>query len=113
MSGELKPCPCCGGSDLIRELATNDRVWVKCTSCTMMGWADDWNARADDWISVDDRLPDEGGRYWCYMVYCGSLAVHSYQWNCSWNEKEWGDMAKPSDKVTHWRPLPPPPETLK
>ena len=39
---ELKPCPKCGPDNLIRELSINDRVWVKCTSCTMRGWEEDW-----------------------------------------------------------------------
>lgn len=65
-----------------------------------------------EWISVDDELPEEGGRYWCYVEEINSLGVSHYQWNCAYNEVEqrWSDGAmKCGDTVTHWMPLPHPP----
>jgi Protein of unknown function (DUF551) len=54
------------------------------------------------WISVDDKLPEKPGWY---------LAVHYVMTDNtyvrrSWFDGEWFKM----NKVTHWRPLPKPPE---
>jgi hypothetical protein len=67
--------------------------------------------RGDGWISVDDQLPTEGGRYWCYVEEVNSLGVSHFQWNCFYHEKEkrWSDNFV-SFNVTHWRKLPDPPK---
>ncbi|MEG1251635.1 MAG: hypothetical protein RSE37_23655, partial [Citrobacter sp.] len=39
----------------------------------------------DGWIPVSERMPDEIGRYWCYVEEQNSLGKSHYQWNCSWN----------------------------
>ena len=57
------------------------------------------------WIPVSERLPEEGGRYWCYVEEQNSLGKSHYQWNCSWNEGAWSDKAL-TGRVTHWMPLP-------
>lgn len=69
---------------------------------------------SDGWISVDEH-PKEHGRYWCFVEYISDLGRSSYHWNCSWNQCEgrWGDLAEEGGIVTHWQPLPKPPETLK
>lgn len=57
------------------------------------------------WIKVSERMPEEGGRYWCYVEEQNSLGKSHYQWNCSWNGTEWSDAAL-TGRVTHWQPLP-------
>lgn len=59
----------------------------------------------DGWIKCSERMPEEGGRYWCYVEEINSLGRSHYQWNCSWNGDEWGGEAL-SGRVTHWMPLP-------
>ncbi|HIB5559759.1 TPA: DUF551 domain-containing protein [Klebsiella pneumoniae] len=61
------------------------------------------------WIPVSERLPEEGGRYWCYVEEQNSLGKSHYQWNCSWNEGAWSDKAL-TGRVTHWMPLPAAPQ---
>lgn len=61
------------------------------------------------WIPVRERLPAEGGRYWCYVEEQNSLGKSHYQWNCSWNGDVWSDDAL-TGRVTHWQPLPAPPK---
>lgn len=61
------------------------------------------------WIKCSDRMPEEGGRYWCYVEEQNSLGKSHYQWNCSWNGDEWSDKAL-TGRVTHWMPLPAAPE---
>lgn len=59
----------------------------------------------DGWIKCSERMPAEGGRYWCYVEEQNSLGKSHYQWNCSWNDNEWSDDAL-TGTVTHWMPLP-------
>ncbi|WP_241522401.1 DUF551 domain-containing protein [Chimaeribacter arupi] len=62
-----------------------------------------------EWIKCSERVPNEGGRYWCYVEEQNSLGKSHYQWNCSWNGDCWGGEGF-FGKVTHWMPLPEPPE---
>nr|WP_109212670.1 DUF551 domain-containing protein [Klebsiella michiganensis] len=64
------------------------------------------------WIPVSERLPEEGGRYWCYVEEQNSLGKSHYQWNCSWNGDVWSDNAL-TGRVTHWMPLPTAPQEVK
>lgn len=61
------------------------------------------------WIPVSERVPEEGGRYWCYIEEQNSLGKGHYQWNCSWNGDVWSDNAL-TGRVTHWMPLPAAPQ---
>lgn len=66
----------------------------------------------DTWIPVSERLPEVGGRYWCYVEEQNSLGKSHYQWNCSWNGEIWGG-AMMYGRVTHWMPLPAAPQEDK
>lgn len=60
-----------------------------------------------EWISVKDRLPEDGGRYWCYVAEQNDLGLSHYQWNYSYCPKDgWNSE---DGTVTHWMPLPEPP----
>ena len=63
----------------------------------------------DGWIPVSERMPEEIGRYWCYVEEQNSLGKSHYQWNCSWNGEVWSDKAL-TGRVTHWMPLPSAPQ---
>ncbi|HFR4130619.1 DUF551 domain-containing protein [Raoultella ornithinolytica] len=67
---------------------------------------------SDTWIPVSERMPEEGGRYWCYVEEQNSLGKSHYQWNCSWNGNVWSDKAL-TGRVTHWMPLPAAPQEVK
>ncbi|MEM8171888.1 DUF551 domain-containing protein [Morganella morganii] len=54
-------------------------------------------------------MPEESGRYLCYVEEVNCLGKRHYQWNCSWNGECFRDDAL-SGRVTHWMPLPQPPE---
>ena len=73
-----------------------------------------------EWISVDDRLPDKDG---CYIVTacdegcsCGDgiwydtvvIEAEHYKGEWSWNEN--GTEYDITDLVTHWMPMPNPPK---
>lgn len=68
----------------------------------------------DDWIDVNDRLPTEGGRYWCYVQHLTDLGFSYFQWNCDYNPqlKRFSDMTLiRGEQVTHWRKLAEPPKS--
>jgi len=63
----------------------------------------------DKWISVEEELPEDGGRYWCYVEHQTDLGLSHFQWNCSYNEttKTFSDRYLiDGERVTHWQPLP-------
>jgi hypothetical protein len=68
--------------------------------------------RVEDWIRVEDGLPEEGGRYWCFVEELTDLGISHFQWNCSYHEveKRFSDKYLTNgQKVTHWTKLLPSP----
>ncbi|HBQ1183980.1 TPA: DUF551 domain-containing protein [Klebsiella pneumoniae] len=57
------------------------------------------------WIPVSERLPEDSGRYWCYVEEQNDLGKSHYQWNCSWNGDRWWVESEGGGIVTHWMPL--------
>lgn len=64
---------------------------------------------ADGWVACSERMPEESGRYWCYVEEQNDLGKSHYQWNCSWNGDRWWVESENGGRVTHWQPLPSPP----
>lgn len=62
-------------------------------------------ASVQGWIPCGERMPDEIGRYWCYVEEQNSLGKSHYQWNCSWNGDRWWVESENGGRVTHWMPL--------
>ena len=63
-----------------------------------------WNTRPDNWISVEDRLPEHSARILAYTPPSGNTAAHT--------EVSRGFMARLGKRtdITHWQPLPEPPK---
>ncbi|HBX5243020.1 TPA: DUF551 domain-containing protein [Klebsiella pneumoniae] len=64
------------------------------------------------WIPVSERLPEDSGRYWCYVEEQNDLGKSHYQWNCSWNGDRWWVESEGVGIVTHWMPLPAAPQEV-
>lgn len=64
------------------------------------------------WIPVSERLPEDSGRYWCYVEEQNDLGKSHYQWNCSWNGDRWWVESEGGGIVTHWMPLPAAPQEV-
>ena len=66
-----------------------------------------------EWISVDERLPDDYGDVLCWYVDAATGEGHCGFGCCEpdpqTGEREW-DIAGVFDQPTHWMPLPEPPE---
>ena len=61
-----------------------------------------------EWISVEDKLPDKPGVY-KVKGRRGSIGAHSVVERTHFNGQSWASFFD-WDKVTHWMPLPEPPE---
>ena len=63
-----------------------------------------------EWISVDDRLPEEKGRYLTANKRCGDKIVVFDLWfgGGFWYVEEEDDVF--DFEVTHWMPMPQPPK---
>lgn len=64
----------------------------------------------DGWVACSERMPEEGGRYWCYVEEQNDLGKSHYQWNCAWNGNRWWVEHEDGGRVTHWMPLPAAPQ---
>lgn len=73
-----------------------------------------------EWISVDERLPDENERVICYGTseygdQSNKFVAPGYRWVCRdenrWSTLEWDGVGGNEwfGTVTHWMPLPEPP----
>ncbi|HFE4608302.1 TPA: DUF551 domain-containing protein [Klebsiella quasipneumoniae subsp. similipneumoniae] len=65
------------------------------------------------WIPVSERMPEDSGRYWCYVEEQNDLGKSHYQWNCSWNGDRWWVESEGGGIVTHWMQLPTAPQEVK
>jgi hypothetical protein len=95
-----------------------------CNSCIHFGACSKWTdfpkqcgvpvcasfAQQSEWISVEDRLPEDTGTYltWHNAGYYGQ---HEYNAKLhGWNVISHDDRSTEIKTVTHWMPLPEPPK---
>ena len=111
---ELKKCPFCGG-EAKHWLGSDNEKGVYCFDCkagievygTLEELYSAWNTRVDGWISVEDRLPEEGEMVLMFSKF--------KNYHMGWYDKKQckfyseGYSVK-QGMVTHWRPLPEPPK---
>ena len=111
MTNELLPCPFCGSYDLGVTTFSNYRdQWFEdaiiCNKCDGSCPKDKWNTRASGWVSVKDRLPFDSFEKLIFFNYAGVelTSIGTYE-----NDK-WVDIVGVEVIITHWMPLPTPPQ---
>ena len=116
---ELKPCPFCGSTNI--KVTMDGCIYqVMCDDCMVESPARDeskgnaiaaWNRRDDGWISVKDKMPEVEQTVLCYLKD-GTYNVLTLSWSGTWDRVEGSGIRHwyGHDCVTHWHPLPAPPE---
>lgn len=62
------------------------------------------------WISVEERLPFDSGKYLCKIKCPKGEWIEIDHWDGEdWYSTDWHDE-KATEAVTHWMPLPEPPK---
>lgn len=117
----MKPCPFCGGEAQLKQHGVAELYYVFCvrigcgaTICNPSRKSQAvaaWNRRADEWVHVEDRLPetDEPVLLWTKPwegLYYGWLDRSERTGARLWCDR----MGEFLRGVTHWRPLPARPE---
>ena len=114
---ELKPCPFCGGTKICTEKGINLNY---CDNCSAESNVEHWNTRpieddlrkriaeleaAQRWIPVSERLPED----WTMVLFTNGVTRGIGQFDKDGFYDYWYEYSfnKP---VTHWMPLPNPPE---
>lgn len=115
---ELKPCPFCGGEARLSHAGAKHIIF--CPNCVRLpadgGYINQeqavaaWNNRADGWISIDDRLPENNTEVLISIDYGNGkqsvLMGYMRSQDVSWR----GVVGQKLIGVTHWQPLPEPPK---
>ncbi len=68
----------------------------------------------DGWISCSERMPNDKQYVWCWGKSYGWTEYDTFEGYYDWSRNKWwavtDDGEEPASKVTHWMPLPEPPE---
>jgi hypothetical protein len=74
-----------------------------------------------EWILCEERLPEKPGKSTYEHVFClvtikdrGAAYVTILAWNCEhlcWDDESGDDISNKHEHVTHWMPLPEPPQS--
>ncbi|HAY0215874.1 TPA: DUF551 domain-containing protein [Escherichia coli] len=71
----------------------------------------------DGWISCSERMPNDKQYVWCWGKPCGWTECDTFEGYYDWSRNKWwavtDDGEEPASKVTHWMPLPEPPQEVK
>lgn len=91
------------------ELIESARYWGSNTSEEIAGTLLDNGVTVQEWISVDERLPEEKAN--CIVYYHHAYCDNDGYWaiGICFNDGEKFQI-NPAYKVTHWMPLPEPPK---
>lgn len=71
----------------------------------------------DGWISCSERMPNDKQYVWCWGKSYGWTEYDTFEGYYDWSRNKWwtvtDDGEEPASKVTHWMPLPEPPQEEK
>ena len=71
----------------------------------------------DGWISCSERMPNDKQYVWCWGKSYGWTEYDTFEGYYDWSRNKWwavtDDGEEPASKVTHWIPLPEPPQEVK
>jgi hypothetical protein len=97
---ELKECPFCGGSAFMVQEGTHAQCLTPGCCVGPVSGVDSWNTRAPQWRPIE-TAPKDGTRLMLWDSRAGGYAVTG-----AWV----AGSADDHETITHWQPLPAPPE---
>ena len=130
MTETIKPCPFCGEPEELDINVTPEYKYVNCLTCEARGpYADIgadaillWNAASNAqerernrWIPVSEKLPEDEENVLVNITEVDGSPVIDFGYYTPGNNAFEGwqtNYFMAFGKVTHWRPLPEPPEQL-
>ncbi|ELO4328526.1 DUF551 domain-containing protein [Escherichia coli] len=69
------------------------------------------------WISCSERMPNDKQYVWCWGKSYGWTECDTFEGYYDWSRNKWwavtDDVEEPASKITHWMPLPEPPQEVK
>lgn len=70
----------------------------------------------DGWISCSELMPNDKQYVWCWGKSYGWTECDTFEGYYDWSRNKWwavtDDGEEPASKVTHWMPLPEPPQEV-
>ncbi len=120
---ELRPCPFCGGKAVLFRIEPHTHqiakmpdyeggVFIECSKCGVFiigesrkETVDKWNSRANGWIPVSERLPEEDGKYLCCTKLGSRIMANYYPFG---NTHRWRTFGSVANAIVAWQPLPKP-----
>ncbi len=70
----------------------------------------------DGWISCSERMPNDKQYVWCWGKSYGWTECNTFEGYYDWSRNKWWAVTdigeEPASKVTHWMPLPEPPQEV-
>ncbi|HDJ9351087.1 DUF551 domain-containing protein [Escherichia coli] len=70
----------------------------------------------DGWISCSEQMPNDKQYVWCWGKSYGWTECNTFEGYYDWSRNKWwavtDDGEEPASKVTHWMPLPEPPQEV-
>ncbi|HAL1025781.1 TPA: DUF551 domain-containing protein [Escherichia coli] len=78
--------------------------------------SDNYPVTPDGWISCSERMPNDKQYVWCWGKSYGWTECDTFEGYYDWSRNKWWAVTdngeEPASKVTHWMPLPEPPQEV-
>ena len=103
--------------DRIDTLESSDDDRIEAVKAVLRRLAGNSPVTPDGWISCSERMPDDKQYVWCWGKSYGWTECDTFEGYYDWSRNKWwavtDDGEEPASKVTHWMPLPEPPQEVK
>lgn len=98
-------------SNIIDSESVNEKFKQAVYEGAILGYTQCQEDMADKWISVENRLPEESGRYLGYLKELNDLGNSFSIINVAFNVNHkdstaWTEHGEVLQYITHWMPLP-------
>ena len=103
--------------DRIDTLENCDDDRIEVVKAVLRRLAGNYPVIPDGWISCSERMPNDKQYVWCWGKSYGWTECDTFEGYYDWSRNKWwaitDDGEEPASKVTHWMPLPEPPQEAK